>query len=261
MKMLSKNLFRLCSLVVFLYAGYCSGLGAAEPITMDSRVKTYIYNPNEVFPIVLHYGYHTHIDFPKSEFVTSIIVGNPSDWDINNRGNRIFLQTYSKRAHTNMTVITNKRTYEFDLLAKENLQEADYDLAYSIKFYYPEEEKPSTGCDLDLMTDQPGVAVNQDTQAQTFEIRDLIKGNVNSNYVYFGDQDLAPLVTFNDSRFTYLKFGKNCVVPKIDVISNKKQKVKIFRYNGYIVLDNVFARIKLSSKDRRSALLVNKALG
>jgi type IV secretion system protein VirB9 len=245
--MLNKKI-AIAGLFVILVSGISSKLYSVEPITMDSRVKTYIYNPNEVFPIVLHYGYHSHIDFPKSEFIKYIIVGNPSDWEITNRGNRIFLQTYSKSAHTNMTIITSKRTYEFDLVARGDLRETDYDLAYAIRFYYPEDNISETK-----------VVEKNDIELATFDIKDLIKGNINANYIYVGDQDIVPIVAFNDEKFTYLKFKDDKFIPKIETIGNKKEKVKIFSYNGYIIINHVFPKIRLSMNNR-SAVIVNKAL-
>ncbi len=221
---------------------------ADEPVTMDSRIKTYIYNPNEVFPIVLHYGYHNHIDFPKNEFIKNIIVGNKADWEITNNGNRIFLQTYSRSAHTNMTVITNKRTYEFDLVAKGELQEADYDLAYAIKFYYPEEAR---------VVD---TKFNTNDDLVTMEIADLVQGKINANYVYKGDNELTPLVAFNDQKFTYLKF-KDGIVPKVETFTknNGKKEVKIFSYNGYLIVNNIFPKIKLSY-NKKVVFIYNKGL-
>ena len=246
MKMLNNKIKVLFLLSII--CGFQNNLECSEPITMDSRVKTYIYNPNEVFPIVLHYGYHSHIDFPKNEFIKNIIIGNPADWEITNRGNRIFLQTYSKEAHTNMTIITSKRTYEFDLLAKEDIREANYDLAYAIRFYYPEEDMMDNKNDSKVISDN-----------LTFDIKDIVKGSINANYIYNGDQNIAPAVAFNDEKFTYLKFKDEKFIPKIEVIGKKSQHIKIFSYNGYIIINGVFSRIKLFN-DGKSVTLVNKTL-
>lgn len=219
-----------------------------EPITMDSRIKTYIYNQNEVFPIILHHGYHSHIDFPKSEFVQNIIIGNPVDWDITNRNNQIFLQTYSHNAHTNMTVITNKRTYEFDLIARNNTEEADYELAYAIRFYYPEDN-------VELVAD-----TEEGCYENYLEIDDIIKGRVNANYIFYGSGDTTPIVAFNDARFTYLKFKEGVKIPKIETFerNNRVKKAKIFYYNGYVIIDNIFPEIRLFCEGE-SVLLINKA--
>lgn len=257
MKMFSRNFMKK---MIFLLA-FCTlsnGYSAETPVTMDSRVKTYIYNPNEVFPIILHYGYHSHIDFPKSEIVKNIIIGNPADWDITNNGNRIFLQTYSKEAHTNMTIITNKRTYEFDLIARNEekeiegkngekilVKDTDYDLAYAISFYYPEDNSI-------VDTKQ-----TDDANRMTLDISDLITGKVNTNYVYSGDSEITPITAFNDKKFTYLKFKNEKFIPKIDTMGAKKKKVQIFSYNGYIIINDVFPKIRLSS-GRKIAFIINK---
>lgn len=219
-----------------------------EPITMDSRIKTYIYNQNEVFPIILHHGYHSHIDFPKSEFVQNIIIGNPVDWDITNRNNQIFLQTYSHDAHTNMTVITNKRTYEFDLIAKNNTEEADYELAYAIRFYYPEENIELVG------------NTEENFYENYLEINDVVKGRINANYIFYGCGDATPVVAFNDARFTYLKFKDGMNAPRIETFDkgNRIKKAKIFSYNGYVIIDNIFPEIRLFHEGE-SVLLINKA--
>ena len=36
---------------------------AAQPITTDSRIKTLVFNANEVFNITTHYGYQSNIEF------------------------------------------------------------------------------------------------------------------------------------------------------------------------------------------------------
>ena len=42
-----------------------------------------------------------------------------------------------KNIRTNMTIITNKRTYQFDIVAKELEDGYDKDLVYVVRFQYP----------------------------------------------------------------------------------------------------------------------------
>ena len=247
--------------IVFLLA-WCivrSVHADGPPATMDSRVKTYIYNPQEVFPIVLHYGYHAHIDLQKNETVRDIVLGDPVGWQISIQGNKIFLQTVSKEAHTNMTLITNRRTYEFDLIARNEereiegrngekilVKDTDFDLAYSISFYYPEENSI-------VDNKQP-----EDAKKLSLEISDLISGKVNTNYVYSGDSEITPIAAFNDAKFTYLKFRDERFIPKIETTGSKKKKVQIFSYNGYIIINDIFSKVRLSS-GRKVVFVTNKA--
>ncbi|MEY4464110.1 MAG: hypothetical protein RLZZ81_1081 [Pseudomonadota bacterium] len=106
-------------------------------ITKDNRIKTYIYNPNEVYLLVLHFGFQSHIEFAKNEEIQNIILGDAYAWKITPLANRLFIKPLEKDIRTNMTIITNKRTYEFDIASTELMMGNERDLVYVIKFYYP----------------------------------------------------------------------------------------------------------------------------
>lgn len=106
-------------------------------ITSDNRIKTYIYNPNEVYLIVVHSGFQSHIEFAKGEEIQTISMGDSYAWKITPLGNRLFIKPLEKNIRTNMTILTNKRTYQFDIVARELDGEDDKDLVYVIRFYYP----------------------------------------------------------------------------------------------------------------------------
>lgn len=107
-------------------------------ITTDNRIKTYIYNPNEVYLLVLHFGFQSHIEFAKGEEIQAISMGDSYAWKISPLGNRLFIKPLEKNIRTNMTIITNKRTYQFDIVSKElSLDEDEKDLVYVVRFYYP----------------------------------------------------------------------------------------------------------------------------
>lgn len=108
-----------------------------EPLTTDSRIKTYIYSPNEVFLLVLHYGFQSHIEFGKNESIETITLGDSFAWKVTPLDNRLFIKPMERNIRTNMTIITNKKTYQFDLVAKELESGDEKDLVYVIRFQYP----------------------------------------------------------------------------------------------------------------------------
>lgn len=107
------------------------------PITKDSRIKTYIYNPSEVFLLVLHYGYQSHIEFAQGETVETISLGDSYAWKITPLGHRLFIKPLESNIKTNMTIITNRRAYQFDLVSKDLEPGKEKELVYQIKFFYP----------------------------------------------------------------------------------------------------------------------------
>ncbi len=111
---------------------------ADEPITTDSRIKTYVYNENEVYPLVIFFGYQTSIELAKGEELTNISLGDSYAWNVSPVGRRVFIKPLEENMHTNMTLLTNKRAYQFDLFSKKPEATFDKELVYVMRFYYPE---------------------------------------------------------------------------------------------------------------------------
>ena len=115
---------------------------AAVPIVTDSRIKTFVYNPNEVFSITTEYGYQSNIEFGENESIETISVGDRVSWQIIPATERLFIRAMEENAHTNMTVVTNKRAYQFDLRSSSaQAVVGSEQLVYVVRFYYPGESK------------------------------------------------------------------------------------------------------------------------
>jgi type IV secretion system protein VirB9 len=110
------------------------------PITVDNRIKTYVYNPYEVYLLVLHSGFQSHIEFAKGEKIVTLSLGDTYAWKLTPLENRLFIRPLEKNVRTNMTIITNKRTYQFDLVGKDYQEEDEKDLIYLVRFLYPKKK-------------------------------------------------------------------------------------------------------------------------
>lgn len=135
-----KKVFLITILIFFSFSSFAFD-DEDVSITTDNRIKTYIYNPNEVYLLVLHYGFQSHIEFSSGEEISTISLGDSYAWKMTPLGNRLFMKPLEKNIRTNMTVITNKRIYQFDLVAKEiGDDEDERDLVYVVRFYYPKKK-------------------------------------------------------------------------------------------------------------------------
>lgn len=132
---------RKITLYIFLISICISSLSNAsvEPLTTDNRIKTYFYNENDIFKLVVHSGYQSSIEFANDEKVNTISLGDNFSWKVTPVGKRLFIKPMQNNLHTNLTVITNKRTYYFDLFAKAKTEDIDKDLVYVMKFFYPKQ--------------------------------------------------------------------------------------------------------------------------
>lgn len=137
--MITARLFIL--LAIFVASFSAKAAMNMQSLTTDNRIKTYIYSPNEVYLLVLHYGFQSNIEFAKGEEIKTITLGDTFAWKITPLENRLFVRALEKNIRTNMTVITNKRTYEFDIVAKELEEGEEKDLVYVIRFFYPENKR------------------------------------------------------------------------------------------------------------------------
>lgn len=115
------------------------------PYTTDNRIRTYVFNENEVFLLTLASGFQSSIVFSKNERVNDIVLGDTYAWEIKHLNNRMFLKTLENNVRTNMTIMTNKRTYQFELVSiDKEASDFDSDLndpIYVLKFSYPKNKK------------------------------------------------------------------------------------------------------------------------
>lgn len=132
------KLYKLFFCITLLAITGFSSAYAEMPVTTDSRIKIFVYNENEVFHLMIHYGYQSNIEFGQGEDIETISMGESYSWKITPIGRRLFIKPLQVNVRTNMTVITNKHTYQFDIISKMPDDKLDNDLVYVARFFYPE---------------------------------------------------------------------------------------------------------------------------
>lgn len=219
---------------------FCAHAENEIPLAVDSRIKTFIYTATQIFPIKVNYGYQTFIEFSPSETIKTIAAGDAISWAITPSGNRIFIKALEKSGKTNLTVITSKRSYIFDLVAKENTDEVDKELTYYVRFYYPEKSDDSSD--------------ESDSLLPTFDPKKVLS----RNYHFAGEKSLQPVDVFDNGNVTFFKFTGN--VPKIFILKddNIEYASKMVLWGDYIVIDGVHKNVTLRYKDSFAKLTNTK---
>lgn len=201
-------------------------------IATDSRIRTVRYSENEVYQFVGHYGFQSAIEFAPDEKVQTVSVGDSVAWMVNPSGNRVFLKPIEQNALTNMTVITDKRSYMFELHAEETKNIRDKDLVFTVRFIYPQNEVSETG--VSQFEEMPEI----DKHPEKFNLAYSVRGS----------DLIEPLRIFDDGEFTYFEFrDKNAEIPAFFRVNADQQEELInFRKRGnYIVVERVDARFTL----------------
>ena len=104
----------------------------------DARLVTHMYDSDEVVHIDGKLGVQATIGFGEGEHIENVAVGDSEKWQItpNKRANLLFVKPLAANARTNMTVVTDRHTYFFDLVASPRGKPV-----YMLRFAYPESEQ------------------------------------------------------------------------------------------------------------------------
>jgi len=208
----------------------------------ESRIKTYVYKPEEVFIFTGHYRYVSVIYFDPTEEIDALLIGDPTSWDITNGGNRLIIKPIEPDATTNLTITTDRRQYLFELYAEEAEEIRDEKITLSARFVYPDEDSGlGEGADF----------VNYGSES---DMPDYINfpERYNFHYTVTGSRLITPIKMFDDGAFTYFEFRRvNADVPAIyHVDKDGNESLVNYRVLGnYIVVERVSSQYTLRLGD------------
>lgn len=248
-------------------------LAAQKLESSDDRIKTLVYDPSEVYRIVTRAGFQTAIEFNIDESIDTISIGDSIGWQLTPAGKRLFIKPLHKSGITNLSVITTRRSYQFELVATSSTSLSSTN-AYVIKFYYPEAGSlASTGYSPTIMPQeqtranmrpvsqtaipqipQPVLApqpVVQPTQLPGDNGRSPFTtgGMLNYNYTMTGPDKIAPVKIFDNGKSTFFQFGNLGAAPQIAVIGSDGQEFPLSSRseNGMVVVDAVAPKLSIKS--------------
>lgn len=226
------------------------------PITIDSRIKTLVYNANEIFTLNLKMNFQTIIEFSNDEAIELISVGDPYPWKLTPIDKRLFIKALQVGVRTNLTVITNKRTYLFDIKSDAVSSNDDNDVTHVVRFFYPKVPLDQSKFTLNDYLSQREGKISQDL----FQSKGFLKertGNtdfsnggqkkiaINLNYSFAGEyNDATPIEIFDDSKDTFIRFKTNEKYKIYSVIENgKKRAVNTKKVGDFIVISGIHAKL------------------
>ncbi len=222
---------------------------AAPAQASDPRLASRLYNPDEVVRIEGRTGVQASIAFADGEHIENVAVGDSASWQItpNKRANQLFVKPLAARARTNMTVVTDRRTYLFDLVASPAGK-----AIYVLRFTYPDEPRTEAPAQAsDTLTGEEQLALSRtpvDPAALNFAWR------------VRGAPALLPARIYDDGAATYVSWAAGSPVPAILVRDERGTEGPVnFAVRGdVIVIDGVPELIVLRS-GRNSATLEKQA--
>jgi type IV secretion system protein VirB9 len=213
-------------------------LGAA-PAIAASRISLIYYSPDRVVAIAGHKAIQTMIEFGKDERIENVALGDSAAWQItpNKRANLIFLKPLMAKARTNMTVITDKRRYLFDLYNGGPNSRA----IYTVRFIYPE--------DFHLAAPAPKPAAPPAEPPV-----------INTRWDVKGDKAIRPASIYDDGASTFIAWHDTTELPAVLTkgIDGSEGPVNFTVKGEYLVIDGV-APLYILRVGKATATLTNLA--
>jgi type IV secretion system protein VirB9 len=230
----------------------------APALAEDSRLVERLYDPNEVVRIDGKAGVQATIRFDEDEHIENVAIGDSQKWQVtpNKRANLLFVKPLSERATTNMTVVTDRHTYLFDLVASPTNRNP----VYVLGFVYPEEPEEVQQAEGEGESALPdGAATAIEVAAATDPYAVVDPAELNFAWETKGARQLLPERIYDDGNATFLTWPAGTAMPAILIKDHKGDEGPVnFAVRGeMIVVEGVPREIVLRSGED-DALLTNR---
>lgn len=198
----------------------------------DPRIRVVPYRADTVYRLRGYVGYQIDITFALGERFVGLGVGDSKGVTFAADANHLFLKPRAAHVATNLTVLTNRRTYLFDYESQPSLPDpSGADVIYALRFEYP--------------TALLHVASRERRQVD----RDLAAARSarprNYDYWYCGDPSLKPAAAWDDGVQTTLVFGAHAELPAVFALNEdgSESLVNFDVQAGRIVVQRVSRRL------------------
>lgn len=234
---------------------------AQEPRANDPRLVTLVFDESRVFTINGKVRVQTTIKFGPDESIQNVAVGDSGAWQIqpNQAQSILFVKPLEPNARTNMTVVTNRRTYLFDLVSSPR-----HPPLYVLQFRYPELEAAEAAAVLAAAEDAAQEQVNEVELAAAndpYAVSD--PAALNFDWAGDGVSGLLPSRTYDNGEAVFLTWPAGASIPAILIANHQGDEGPVnYSVRGdTIVLDGVPAQIILRSGGDTATLTNNGPAG
>jgi len=233
---------------------------AAPALANDPRLKTLVFDEAQVVRIDGKVLVQTTIKFAPDEVIENVAIGDSTAWQVqpNKAQTILFVKPLEPAARTNMTVVTDRRTYLFDLVASPKNA-----ALYVLQFRYPELEKAAEEARLAAAAEAEAEALRAKADPEElaaakdpYAVSD--PASLNFEWASAGTRELLPSRTYDDGEAVFLTWPAGTAIPAVLVMNADGEEGPVnFTVRGEtVVVDGVPPQIILRS-GRDTATLTN----
>ena len=220
----------------------------------DPRLVTREYAADRVVRVEGRPNVQATIRFGEDETIQNVAIGDSQAWQVtpSRSANLLFVKPLAPRATTNMTVVTTRRVYLFDLVASPTVRTP----LYILSFTYPQDEVSEEEEETRLAREEANAT---EMAAATDELAVLDPATLNFAWASEGSPALLPEAVYDNGSATFLSWPEGEPMPAI-LIRNEdgmEGPVNYATRGGVIVIDAVPGEIILRSGEDQARLVYN----
>lgn len=220
----------------------------------DPRLVVREYSETEVVRVLGRVNVQATIRFGEGEQIQNVAIGDSQKWQVtpSRSANLLFLKPLIERATTNMTVVTDRRVYLFDLIASPNHRNP----LYVLSFTYPDEIVPEEEATALAALESANA---DEMAAATDDYAVIDPASLNFAWISEGAPALLPETVYDNGEVTFLSWPVGGPMPAILVKDEQGTEGPVnFAVRGdVIVIDAVPVEIILRSGENSARLVHN----
>lgn len=213
------------------------GIGAPS----QNEIWKYTYSPDIIFRIFTTPKRHVHLELGEDEGLTETpVVGDSVQWRVSGGPRNLYIKPVREGIDTTLTVVTNKRSYQFQLISLTASTESKTEHVYQkISFEYPDRES-----EIKLMQESriASVKAEDDRKNQQVLAKNINPATLQFTYNITGEATFKPVAAYSDDKFTYLVMPQSQDMPGIFLVED----------NGSLSL------VKFKPRDKTNIIVVER---
>ena len=210
------------------------------PGLSDPRIRTTPYSADEVYRLAGFVGYQTDLQFETGETFVGLGAGDIEGLSFVAEDNHLFLKPKAAKVGTNVTLVTNRRTYQIDYAATSAHPDATNEVTYVLRFTYsPTAKDGAEVADRTLDSDA--------------------HRSRNFDYWFCGNGSLRPIAASDDGVHTRLTFAPKAEQPAVFILNDDgtESLLNFSMDEGDVVLHRVGQRFILR-RGKLAGCVVNR---
>jgi type IV secretion system protein VirB9 len=216
--------------------------------TIDPRIRSALYKPDEVYRLYGFVGYHLDLEFAADESFVGLSAGDPEALTYSAHDSVLTLRPKAALVQMNLTVSTSKRRYYFEYSAavRRPSHGVDEEVMYAVRFSYP----PAPGAKDALTPDER-------VELELARARESRPRNI--DYWFCGSRAIKPVAASDDGVHTRLTFGARSELPAI-FVRNDDGSESLLNFSvdqGDVVIHRVAAKF-IVRRGKLTGCVVNK---